>query len=99
MVVELVGCVDLYRAPEVRNALQELILVQRASKIIVNMAGVDYIDAAGKGTLVQAFVKAREVNCRLLLCGLRGGTRAEFERSNLHSVLEICASEEQALQS
>ena len=53
VVVHLVGELDLYNAPQMRAALLELCSKQ-PERIVVDLAGVDFVDSTALGVLVEA---------------------------------------------
>lgn len=57
-VVALTGDVDLETSPRLRKALLDCVSVKRG--VLVDMAGVSYIDSSGIASLVEAFQTARK---------------------------------------
>ena len=51
-VVEVTGEVDLNSSPELRGKMLELI-EQHKGRLVVDLAGVDYMDSSGVGTMVE----------------------------------------------
>jgi len=47
------GTVDLYSSPRLREVLMKL-LKRKTTKIVVNLADVDYMDSSGLATLIEA---------------------------------------------
>ena len=56
VVVHLVGELDLYNAPQMRAALLEL-CSEQPERIVVDLAGVDFVDSTALGVLVEARTK------------------------------------------
>ena len=56
VVYDLDGEVDLYRSPEVRKGLLDLVS-ETPKKLAVNLSRVSYIDSSGLATLIEAFQK------------------------------------------
>jgi anti-sigma B factor antagonist len=46
-IVDVTGDITLYNTPEVRKILIDLLKEKRASRVIVNLQNVKYIDSAG----------------------------------------------------
>jgi anti-sigma B factor antagonist len=58
-VLDLTGEVDSYNSPKLRERMISLI-DSGSQNLIINMAGVDYIDSTGLGTLVGGLKRASE---------------------------------------
>lgn len=96
-VIDVIGDIDLYNSPEMRKALMGVLKEQNASRAIINLTRVRYIDSSGVASLVEALKVARERNARLILFGLSKAAREVLELSRLIKVFEVCENEEQAL--
>ena len=53
VVVHLVGELDLYNAPEVREALLE-VCEEKPERLVVDLAEVDFVDSTALGVLIEA---------------------------------------------
>ncbi len=89
--LELSGELDYHSSPELREKLTEL-TVKQASKILVNLSGVDYMDSSGIATFVEAFQKAKRYQGRLILAALTPTVRGVFEIAKLDSIFEITST-------
>ena len=78
-------------ATRVRSLLQ-----QDFKRIVVNLAGVPYMDSAGLGELVQAFATAARQGGSLKLLGLAKKLRDLLVITKLATVFEIFDDETQA---
>jgi anti-sigma B factor antagonist len=65
--------------------------------IVINLAEVCAIDAAGLGALVAAFTRAREAGGSIVLAGLRPRVRELVTVTGLIDVFDTCESVEDAL--
>jgi anti-anti-sigma factor len=65
--------------------------------LIVDLAGVPYIDSAGLGLLVNYYVSAERQGRRLLLAGANQRVYALLETTHVHTVLTLAPSVEAAL--
>jgi len=79
-VVRLSGRVDVDSSPDLRDRLRAL-LSERALPqiIIVNLAGVPYIETSGIATLIEALRIARHQQINFRLQGLSGAVLRLFE--------------------
>lgn len=60
-VLDLTGEVDSYNSPKLREKMVRMI-DEGNTDLVINMAGVDYIDSTGLGTLVGGLKRASEKN-------------------------------------
>ncbi len=96
-IVEVTGDIDLYNSPEVRKVLLGALRERRASRVIVNLTAVKYIDSSGVASLVEGLKVSRELGSRFILCGLSPAAREVLELSRLIRVFEVFENEAQAL--
>lgn len=87
-VVTLDGRLDAAAAGPVRQELKELIGSGR-TRLVVNLAGVGFVDSSGLFALVASFKAARAVGGDVALVGLTPGVRSIVELTRLHRVFEI----------
>ena len=73
-------------------------VLSQFSVCILNLTGVDQIDARGLGAIVGCFEKARSLEALMLIGGASQVVRDLFQITKLNDVLEICSSERDALQ-
>jgi len=78
--------------------MRELIAAGNA-KILLNMAGVAFIDSSGIGELVSGYVSVSHNRGRVKLCGLTRRVRDLLHVTRLYSVLDIHETEDDALRS
>lgn len=90
------GEIDLNASPILRQELKR-ILTSRPQKLIVNLAGVAYMDSSGVATLVEAMQIARKNSTRLVLCGMQDKVRSIFEIARLETVFTIVADVDAAM--
>lgn len=96
LVVTLTGDVDLHRSPELQ---QELVRVveRRPRRIVLDLAGVQYMDSSGVASLVKLLSSVRRQNIELKLCGLASRVRSIFEITRLDTVFDICPTLTEAM--
>lgn len=73
-------------------------VLSQFSICILNLSGVDQIDARGLGAVVGCFEKARSLGALMLIGGASQVVRDLFQMTKLTDVLEICSSERDAFQ-
>lgn len=75
VVIRLVGELDLYNAPEVREALLEL-CAEKPERLVVDLADVDFVDSTALGVLIEARTKLENRQSFLLAAPGRETHRA-----------------------
>ena len=86
-VVMLSGDVDLESSPKVRSALLDC--VSAKSAVVVDMAGVSYIDSSGVASLVEAFQAARKSGTKFVLAQVSEAAMRVLELARLDRVFQI----------
>jgi anti-sigma B factor antagonist len=86
--VTVEGEVDVATAPAVRDELYRLI--DRGTKrIVVDLAGMEFIDSTGLGVFVGALKRSREGGGELELRSLKPAARKIFDITGLSSAFKI----------
>lgn len=81
-----------------RDAVKDLI-AQDKKKIILNLAGVDYIDSSGVGELVGSFTRVRNAGGELKLLNLTQKVHDVLHVTKLYTVFDIKDDEFHAVKS
>jgi len=95
-VVAAAGEIDLNASPAFQQALLAL-LDRRPAALVVDLAGVSYMDSSGVASLVKVLSRARTAGIRLVLAALTARVRSVLEITRLDTVFEICDTVEEAL--
>ena len=96
LVVEVAGDIDLRRSLEFQQSLMKL-LDRGARRIVLDLAGVPYMDSSGVASLVKLLSRVRREGMDLKLCRLTERVRSIFEITRLDTVFPICASLQEAV--
>ena len=96
VVLSINGEIDLYNAPELKEAVQKL-SEQNKNKIIVNLDRVSYVDSSGIGALISSFSNLKKQGGSLRICNVAGSVRKVFELTKLTSFFEIDNTEADSL--
>ncbi len=96
-VVRLKGDVDMNSSPDVRSNLGAVFKQPGGKILVVNLAGVRYMDSSGIATLVEAMQNCMKSGMRLRLAELSPPVRDVFELARLASVFEIFPSVNEAV--
>jgi len=73
------------------------LLEERPANLIINLAGVPYMDSSGVASLVKILSRVKKAGTALHLVGLNDRVRSIFQITRLDSVFDIHNSEEEAL--
>lgn len=96
VVVDVVGDIDLNCSLSFQQSLLS-VLDEKPDRMVVNLAGVPYMDSSGVASLVKLLSRSRKAGLELFLVGLRERVRGVFEVTRLHEVFEIASTEREAL--
>lgn len=96
VVVRLTGRFDAYEVPEVRKAL---ISANESGdgRVVVDLAGVNFVDSSGLACLVQGMKHCRERGADQVLCNLQQPVRIIFELTRLDRAFSISPSVDAAV--
>ncbi len=96
-VVSPVGEVDIASVAVLRDVLDQQ-LDGGATRLVVNLEGLDYLDSTGLGCVTAARRKARDLGGDLVLVCTRERILRLFTITGLDQVFTICAQPADALQ-
>lgn len=88
----IAGKLDAVSAAEAETSIDGAI-AGGATRLVLNLAGLEYISSAGLRVLLATAKKLSRQNGRIALCGLRQNVREVFEISGLMSIFQIAADE------
>lgn len=95
-IIELQGRFDVYEVSRVSSQI-DYAIANLSPNIVINMAGVDFIDSTALATLVRSMKQCAERNGSFKLCNLQPTVRIIFELTRLDRVFDIFETEEEAL--
>jgi len=75
------------------------LLTEGKKKIVLNMAGIKYIDSAGLGTLVAAHVSAKTQGASVRLCNLGEKFHEVMQITRLLTIFDVYDTETAAVSS
>jgi anti-sigma B factor antagonist len=91
-IVIATGEIDLYTAPRLQSELAAVIANSApATKIVVDMSGVDFCDSTGMNVLLSCLRQARERGGELELAAPRQAVRKILQVTGLDAVFTISA--------
>lgn len=74
-------------------------LIQDQQRVVLDMAGVQFVDSAGLGALISLLRQLNSLNGDLALCEMSRTVRALFELMRMHRVFKIFESRVDAIHS
>lgn len=98
-IFDISGDIDFASSPEVRQSVLREIQESRASRVMMNLCQVRYIDSSGVASLVEGLKASRDLGSRFILFGLSTSAREVLQLSRLIKVFEVYDNEEQAVAS
>lgn len=98
VILEIVGEIDLYNAPEIKDIISKLI-EERSYNVIIDLEKVSYIDSSGIGALISSLSNLKKYHGGLKIINVYASVRKVFELTKLTSFFEIYDSEKEAIDS
>ncbi len=96
VVVVPVGDLDLYASVAFCNSLTPM-LEQGTPHMVIDMAGVRYLDSSGVGALIRLLHQARKLGGEIRVANLSGTPKRVLEMCNIISLLKEAPDVETAL--
>lgn len=90
------GDIDIARSPELRKFFDSLIK-KNEKKVLVDFAGVSYIDSSGLATLIEMHQRLKKSGGSMRCCGMNQKIKNTFEITKLHKLFEIFDDRQGAL--
>ena len=87
--VHVIGDVDLYSSPKLRNVVLDLFQNQKQQKVILNLRAVPYIDSSGIASLVEALQEAKKRKLQVILAELNDGPPHVLELTRSLDAFEV----------
>ena len=94
-ILALDGRFDAHEAPQLATQLKS----GGAERVVINLAGVTFVDSTALATLVQGMKHCRERAGDLVLTNLQPAVRIIFELTKLDRAFQIFASNDEAVSS
>lgn len=82
------GEVDAYTAPQMREKITPL-TEESGMKIVLNLAGVNYMDSTGLGVIIGAYKSCEKYNSHLVLTGMSERVERLFEITGLTEIIDV----------
>lgn len=96
-IIDVVGDIDLRCSSDLRKFFLELLRDNPPARVVVNLKDVKFVDSSGLSALVEGLKAAMKIKKRFILCGLQPAVNEVLKLTQLITVFEVHADEEQAL--
>ncbi|MEK8104185.1 STAS domain-containing protein [Micromonospora sp. M12] len=87
-VLEVRGELDMATSPQLREGLQQLVDAGDR-QVVVDLAGVGFMDSSALGALVVTFKAMREVGGRLCLAAVQPAVRSVLGITSVDRVIDV----------
>ena len=98
VVVELVGDIDMEHSAAFQQGMAD-VMARGAGHVILDMAGVGYMDSSGIASMVKLHTQAKAGGATLSLVGVHQNVQSIFEITRLDGLFKVFATEQQAIAS
>jgi anti-sigma B factor antagonist len=98
-ILDIVGQIKFTQGDEMLKDKIHSVVHQGTKKILVNLAGVDYVDSAGLGELVGAYTTVTRAGGKMKLLNLTKKMRDLLAITKLLTVFDAFDSEQEAVKS
>lgn len=88
---------DASNAPALKQ--QVAALVERASRLVLDMSRVEFVDSSGCGAILTCLRQINGVGGKLAVCNVTRPVHALFELVRMNRILDIYNSREEAIKS
>ena len=95
MIVEVSGEINISSSPELKKSFEKV----QATRVIINMTKVGYIDSSGLATLVELLKRLKMKGGSLSLTNMSDKVKSLFEITKLDKLFGIFPTDETALKS
>jgi anti-sigma B factor antagonist len=92
----LEGDMDASAAPELSQALADVLTREASPRIVLDLTGVSCVDSYGLGVVVEALKRARAVGGDVRLCGLQDDVRSILEMTGLMRQVRVYSDRDEA---
>lgn len=87
-IVHLAGELDVYTAPQLKEALLPLTKKQ-GNFVEVNLADIGYMDSTGLGVFISALKNTKEYNSHMKLVNPQARVSRLFKITGLHEIMDL----------
>ncbi|PKM89022.1 MAG: anti-sigma F factor antagonist [Firmicutes bacterium HGW-Firmicutes-12] len=96
LIIYLTGELDLVKANEFRETVDNTMEEMMAKNLIIDLSSVNFIDSSGLGVILGRFRKISAKEGQVVLVGLNSNVRRILELSGILSFIPVCTDETDA---
>jgi len=96
-IVAPTGRLDVAGAPALKDAIGDVVTKDGAPRVVIDMAGVSFVDSTGLGSVISALKQIRGSQGELRLAAPNQQVRVVLELTTLDRVFPYYATVEEAL--
>ena len=91
------GEIDLYRSPELRTQLLDILVKYDPRKLVLNLTQVPYMDSSAIAVMVECLQKMRKSGGKIYLTNLQPRVKGLLEIARLDTIFIVTTDETEAL--
>jgi anti-anti-sigma factor len=91
VLLKLQGNLDLFTFGELKKAFEGMSADAKASKLVVDLAGVPYVASSGWGVLMARAKALKDTGGKLVIIGLNEGNGKVYETLHVNSIMPLAA--------
>ena len=95
IVVRVLGRLDAASSPQLEKKINSII-ESGHFKLIMNLAGVDYLSSAGMRLMLSISKKLKNLEGKVVACSLSEDVMDVIKMAGFHQVLELYSTEEES---
>lgn len=89
LVVKLDGEIDHHSAAEVREGLDRMIAENKPHTMILELAGIDFMDSSGLGLVLGRYRRLCEIGSKMLIKNPSAGTERILAMAGVDKLIKI----------
>ena len=97
-IVELSGFIDYETLPRLRESLESIYKENEASRVVINMRGLNFVGSSGISTFVKSLGVFNRLRMKPSYCGLKSEFQKMFKLFEDRGTFEILENEDDAKQ-
>lgn len=95
-IIDVQGELDLYNTSQLRELFSKMI-EKGVKKVVINLAGVNYIDSSGIGTLINIHSLSQQKSISFCIANVEGTVKKVIELTKLTGFFPLASSLEEAV--
>ena len=97
LLVDLEGDFDLHSADYFRQAIEEALNHSKCNKLVLNLAGVSFLDSSGLGVILGRYRRLKEQNGEMYIAQATPSVKSVLQLSGIMKLIPVYDSVTQVL--